>query len=271
LLRVRPLSHSKTGRITMRKLLTFLIALAVTVGAALAPLPAAHSAGFLLLVKPGGGGSLTYTVTDVSKAWQTGTSFTSVNIGTVAADRIIVVSLLSDSNTTTNGRPSSVTVGGVSMTSATTTLGEGASGQDNYIYYLLAPAGVLNTSSATITITTPFSLDFAIAVGNINGSAAASVSSTGGDAFSQHADPRGVPNDFTALTIPTGGVGVISGLIDRSTTMVATSANTTVDLNNPSSIGSTFTHMAAHGTNGSPTFTGANNFNASFVMAVFQP
>jgi len=157
------------------------------------------------------------------------------------------------------------------MANATGTIGEGASGQNNYIYYLLAPSGILNTSSDTIVITSVQNNAFAIAVGNINGSAAASVSSTGGDAFSQHVDPRGVPNDFAALTIPTGGVGVISGLIDRSTTMVATSANTTVDLNNPSSLGNFFTHMAAHGANGSPTFTGANNFNASFVMAVFQP
>jgi hypothetical protein len=219
----------------------------------------------------GGGATLIYTPTDLSKPWQTGPSFTSVNIGAVAADRIIVVSLLSDSNTTTNGRPSSVTVGGVAMNSATGTIGEGAGGQNNYIYYLLAPSGVLNASSATVTITTPFSQAFEIAVGNINGSASASVSSFGGDAFSQHVDPRGVPNDFAALTIPTDGVGVISGLIDRSTTMVATSGSTTVDLNNPSAIGSTFSHMAAHGTNGSPTFTGANNFNASFVMAAFQP
>jgi len=102
-----------------------------------------------------------------------------------------------------------------------------------------APSGVLNTSSDAIVVTTSFSNAF---VGNINGSATASISSTGGDAFSQHADPRGVPNDFTALTVPTGGVEVISGLIDRSTTMVATSSNTTVDFNHPSAIGSTFSH-----------------------------
>src|SRR5437870_1477214 len=98
------------------KLRAYIVALHAALFAILLAVSPAGSGSMSLMGvgKPAGGGgaTLTYTVTDVSKAWQAGTSFTTVNIGTVAADRIIVVSLLNDSNNTVNGRPSSVTVGG---------------------------------------------------------------------------------------------------------------------------------------------------------------
>jgi hypothetical protein len=84
-------------------------------------------------------------------------------------------------------------------------------------------------------------------------------------------DPRGQTNDFAALTINTGGLEVFGGTIDRNTTMTANSTNTTLDYNNPSSIGQSFTAFAGHGTNGTQNYNGASNFNGGFVAVAFTP
>lgn len=228
----------------------------------------------------GGGATLTYTPTATAVAWDdTGTgSFAGVAIGTVAADRIIVVSIALVSNTAANGRPSSVTCGGVAMTNATGTSGEtpsgGGAGTNNYIYYLAAPSGVLNATTATIVVTTPFSSNYSISVGVLNGSAAASVNAFNGNAWSGGgtvADPRGVANDLAAVAVASGGIVVTSAQIDRSGTYVASGSTITID-RTVNDIGSpNHQHVQGHGTSGSPAITGATNFNANFAIASFKP
>jgi hypothetical protein len=71
------------------------------------------------------------------------------------------------------------------------------------------------------------------------------------------------------VAVASGGVVIIGMGIDRTVTMTANSANTTVDTNKNSGGGDAF--MAAHGTNGSPNFNGASNFNVNFVIASFKP
>jgi hypothetical protein len=217
-----------------------------------------------------GGGPLTYTPTDISQAWNnsggTSITFTGANIGPVAADRIVVVSLSLNASSAANAHPSSVTVGGLSMTLATGTLGEGASTAGfDYIYWRLVTAADINATTANIVVNATSINNIAITVGNINGSATASVNDSQGFAWSQAVDPRGA----AAATVLAGGVLVTVATIDRNTTTAWTGA--TLDNNNQNAASFAYTHAAAHGTNGSPTFTGANNFLASIVAAAFKP
>lgn len=221
--------------------------------------------------------ALTYTVTDVSQLPDNGGgTFTGVNIGAVAADRIIVVTILVDGTVQVNSRPSSVTVGGVAMTNATGTSGEtpsgGGAGVNNYIYYLLAPAGVLNASSATVQVTTPFCLHIGIAVGNINGDAAAFVNAFNGSAWQGGgtiSDPRGVPNDLAGVAVASGGVVVTGFQIDRSGTYTPNGSSIIIDYSQVD--GQSHDMLSGHGTSGSPSINGATNFNANFVIAAFSP
>lgn len=226
----------------------------------------------------GSGATLSYTTTDVSQAWDnTGAGlFSTVNIGTVSSDRIIVVTIGTVSNSSGNGRPSSVTVGGVSMTLASSRSGETTGGiGNNYVYYLLASSGVLNSASTSVVVTTPFSQNVAISVGTLTGSTGATINSFNGDDWSGGgtvADPRGVPNDLAAVTVASGGIVVCGGQIDRNTTMTSNSSiNTILDLSLADSSGQSHTFLQSHGSSGGPAFNGATNFNASFVITSFQP
>lgn len=223
--------------------------------------------------------TLTYTPTDVSQAWNNTPGsgvFLNANIGPVAIDRIVTLTLGLRSNLAANGRPSAVTLTNgattVTLTNGTGTTGESTGGQNNYVFWLLCNASNFNFTTANIAIVTPFTSEYSVSVGNVNGSATASISGTGGSSWSQALDPRGVPNDFAALTIPTGGLVVVGGMGDRNTIVwTANAGSATVDLSNPNSGGGGFTSLQAHGTNGSPSFNNANNFFAGFVAAVFQP
>jgi hypothetical protein len=264
--------------ITRRALIVFISLVAIALGSlAQAITPQQYATMLLTGVggSGGGGATLTYTATDISKPFS-GTSFTTVNIGTVAADRTIVVTAFVSSNAQAGcenaGAAPAVTVGGVTMNSVTQA-GESSGGQCQYIFWLFAPSGVLNASSATIAFSGFNISNVGLAVGNINGSTTTSVNASTGNSWSGGgtvADPRGVPGDIaTGVAVASGGV-VMTGMgIDRSVTMSPNSSNTTVDANINTGGGVAF--MAAHGTNGSPNFNGATNFNANFVIASFKP
>lgn len=260
----------------MHKFLTFLIALGAIVLGVCSPASAqVPMTGAGLGAPPsGGGGSLTYTTTDLTQGFG-GTSYSSVNIGTVAAYRTIVITAFVSSTTQAGcqnaGAAPTVTVGGVTMNSVTQA-GESTGGECQYVFWLFAPSGVLNASTAAVAFTGFNIFNTFIAVGNINGSTTTSVNASNGDGWSgggTHADPRGVTVDLAGVAVATGGVVVTGMGIDRTVTMTANSSNTTVDLNANSGGGVAF--MAAHGTNGSPNFNGATNFNANFVIASFKP
>jgi hypothetical protein len=141
---------------TMCKLLTFLIALAAIALGVCTPIPAQMmmmGAGCGGASCGGGGGTtLTYTATDLTQGFGS-TSYSSVNIGPVAADRVIVitafVSSTSQAGCQNAGAAPTVTVGGHTM-STVTQAGESTGGQCQYIYYLFAPSGVLNASTAAV-------------------------------------------------------------------------------------------------------------------------
>jgi hypothetical protein len=190
----------------MRKLLTFLIALGANVVAVVSPVSAQMTMmGVSNGPSSGGGGSLTYTVTDISQAVDTTNTGTfTVNIGTAASDRVVVVIINTQSNTGANGTPTGtppVSLGGTAMTFAGSSVSTGAGGI--FIYYLPFPTG----TSATLQINTPFSSGILPVVGKLNGSVGASVRATNSVGWSGGgtvSDPRGVPNDLAAVSALAG-------------------------------------------------------------------
>ena len=258
----------------MRKLLMCFVALAAIVGGTVA----SQGQGWFPLVKAGAA-TLTYTLTQ-SITQANATSFASVAIGTVTSDRTIVVTAMEGSNSLfgcengggSAGPAPTATIGGVTMTSVTQAA-ESTGGQCLYVYYLFAPAGVLNATTATLAFTSfnPSS-GWAFTAGTLTGSTTTSVNASNGDASSGGgtvADPRGVTNDLAGVAVASGGFVLTGWAIDRTGTYTANSANTTMDGNIAfPGIGA---FVAAHGTNGSPNFNGATNFNCNFVIASFKP
>jgi hypothetical protein len=113
-------------------------------------------------------------------------------------------------------------------------------------------------------------------LGNLNGSASASVNAFNGDAWQgggTTVDPRGVPNDLAAVSVAPGGVVVTGAQIDRSGTYTANGSSITIDFsdNDSGAGGQGHQMLAGHGTSGSPSINGASNFNANFVIASFKP
>jgi hypothetical protein len=250
----------------MRKLLTLCIALAAIVavtassvgqvGGLSFPGPGNHTAG--------GGATLTYTLTQtITQA--NATSFANVAIGTVTSDRTIVVTAFEGSNAQTScengggsaGPAPTATIGGVTMTSVT-------QAAEFYVYYLFAPAGVLNATTATLAFTSfNASSGWAFTAGTLTGSTTTSVNASNGNASSGGgtvADPRGVTHDLAGVAVASGGVVLTGWGIDRTGTYNANIAFPGIGA-----------FVAAHGTNGSPNFNGATNFNCNFVIASFKP
>jgi hypothetical protein len=160
------------------------------------------------------------------------------------------------------------------MTNATGTLAASSGGECLFVYYLLAPSSVLNASSAAIVVNAPYALAAAISVGNINGSATASVNAVNGSSWGQAGggSPRCVPNDLSAVAVASGGVVVTGALIDRNTSLTAVNTSgSTPDVNNENAGGLGWTFGQVHGTSGSPGFTGATNYNANCAIASFKP
>jgi hypothetical protein len=262
----------------MRKLLTFLIALAAIVFAVVSPVSAQGFVGCFNCGRGGGGGTLTYTLTQTFTQ-ANAFSFASVAIGTVTSDRTIVVTAQESSNSQTGcengggsaGPAPTATIGGVTMASVTQAA-ESTGGQCNYVYYLFAPAGVLNLTTATLAFTSfnP-SQGWAFSVGTLTGSTTTSVRASNGNAWSGGgtvANPRGVANDLAGVTALAGDIVITGWGIDRTGPYTANSTNTTVDGQGASGPGA---FLAAHGTNGSPNFISAANFNANFVIVSFKP
>jgi hypothetical protein len=217
-----------------------------------------------------GGATLTYTATDVSQVPDTTNTGTfTVNIGTIAADRVVVVLINTSAASGSNGTPTTVTLNGNAMTLAVSEASTGNGGI--FIYYLPVPSSLINSTTATLQVTTPFSFGTEVVVGNLNGSAAASVRASnsviwsGGGTVS---DPRGVPNDLAAVSALAGDIVVTGWAIDRSGTYTVNGGSATVDFN---AAGGSPWFVAAHGTSGSPSFNGATNFNNSFAIVAFKP
>jgi hypothetical protein len=270
-------------RTITKRLFVGLIAVAVVAFGALAQAITPQQYATMMLLgagkaPAGGGGTLTYTLTQtITQA--NATSFASVAIGTVTSDRTIVVTAQEGSNSLfgcengggSSGPAPTATIGGVTMTSVTQAA-ESTGGQCLYVYYLFAPAGVLNATTATLAFTSfNAGSGWAFTAGTLTGSTTTSVNASNGNAWSGGgtvADPRGVTNDLAGVAVATGGIVLTGWGIDRTGSYTANSSNTTVDGNITSGIGA---FVAAHGTNGSPNFNGASNFNCNFVIASFKP
>jgi hypothetical protein len=253
----------------MRKLFSILIALAAIVA-----VTASSFGGSMTLLgvgkAPGGGGAtLTYTPTDVSQAWNnvgaSSVTFNPVNIGPVAADRIVVVSLTIQSSVTVSP---TVTVGGLSMTNATGVLGQGTGlGGYVYIFWRLVTAADINATTAPIAVSSAGGFNnVAITVGNINGSATASNNNSQGYSWAQAGSTFG---PATPLTINAGGLEISCAEVDRNDPTSASNITRDNVNQNPGSFA--HTHISGHGTNVSPTFTIAGNFFTAMVTAAFAP
>lgn len=212
-------------------------------------------------VAAGGGGALTFTATDTAVAWQNSQSaatFTNAAIGTASSDRLVVVAIAIDGNA--NGVVSGVTIGGNAATKAVGVDPTGGAQGGIYIFHRLVTTG----TTASIVVTTVFSNSIGIGVGIITGSASVAVSATNSAAFATTTDPHSL-----TTTVPANGVGVAAAVIDRAATASWTNATGIVDTQ--STGGNQFNLFMAHGTNNSPSFTGANNFTVGMAMATYAP
>ena len=115
-----------------------------------------------------------------------------------------------------------------------------------------------------LVITATRLLNVAVTVGNINGSAAATNNSSQG--YSGH---KSGPRLKSAVTINTGGLAVSCATVDRNDP--TSGSNVTVDLVNQNAGSFSYTQIAMHGTNASPTVNIAGNFFTALVTAAFQP
>lgn len=208
---------------------------------------------------------LTFTPTATAVAWQVGptspTLFTSTNIGTPSADRIVVVVANADASTA-NGVVTGVVINGVNATLAVGVPPANGTTPSTYIWYALVTAG----SSVTIEVDTAgaFPSGVGIAVGTITGSATATISATNTVAGAATADPHSI----TAV-VPANGVAVVGVATDRLITATWTSATGDASTHEVGANG--FGLLMAHGTANSPSFTGANGFGVGMAMATFKP
>lgn len=224
----------------------------------------------------GGGATLTYTVTDATQTNTTGNSFSSVGIGTATSDRIVVISMVSNSNSSLNGTVSAmVLTNGIDTINLTQAAQFGNANNTN-IWYGLASTAAFNHTTATVTFTAPFISNAVIMAATLTGSATASVLGTSGSNYGgggSTADPRGVPNDCTAVSTATGGIVVLVGQMDRTSFggggyQGNNTSSPTPDYNVAGGIAA---GVFCHGTSGSPGINNAANFNAGFGIASFQP
>lgn len=149
----------------------------------------------------GGGGSVNWTKT-ANPAIQAGTanpqSFTSVNIGTAASDRIVIVCAGQNSN----GPINALTINGVSATKAVDSTATG--GSETSLWYLNVTSG----TSATIDLTSnsAFPGFVGIAVGTINTATATPGTTTSNPGASFRNDPQ---TTAASVTVPSNGIAVL--------------------------------------------------------------
>src|SRR6266436_2426355 len=224
-------------------------------------------AQWLPLVQSISGATLTFTATDTTQTWQTnsGTLTFSATIGTASTDRLVVVAI---SNVAATGNDiSGVTIGGFAMTKATSSTVACGGVPASDIWYRMTPTSDIAGSTASIVVTiggTNFSNDLVISVGKITGSAAATLGPVANVPSASSPDPHAI-----SAAIPANGVAVMLASIDRNTTV--SWSNATKDSNINETGGGAVGQSMAHGTNNSPSFTGANNFGTSSAMATFGP
>lgn len=213
----------------------------------------------------GSGTSLTFTATDVSQVFQTGSgtlTWTGVNIGTASSDRIVVVAVSGEGNA---GTSISVTIGGVTATRAIgINLLRNMGGTE--IWYLPITSGTTATIVVTADGGATFMSEAGIAVGKITGSATATVSAvnTADTWASAVADPHSI-----SAAVPANGVGIISAVIDRNVTATWSGATGDATINQVG--GNARALLMAHGISSAPSFTGANNFSTVLTMVTFGP
>jgi hypothetical protein len=252
----------------MRKLLTLCIALAVI---AFAPLNA-KAAGWLLLVKAGGGSTLSFSWQSSAVSGSTpapsSTLFTTQAIGTASSDRIVVVGI-SWKGTASAGMdiPSNgVIIGGVTATQGAYL--RGTNSRATALYYANVPTG----TTATIGITgysNGFIDEIIINTGIVTGSATTSVASN------ITSVPPGYSSGTTgqSVTVPASGLSVVCAISDNNgfaPTSSFTGATLDKDQYDANTFGNTGTmaHLTA-----SATVTMGTNSGAStgWVARNFQP
>jgi len=188
----------------------------------------------------GGGGSLTFTVPGggTNSASITGTPtlptvFSNLNIGTASGDRIVVVTLqwkgaASSPNADITTGHVTANSGAITFTQAchyfnsTTKVGHS-------VWFALVTSGTTMNLSVTSTGGTGWVNDINVEVAVLTGSATASVSSI---VNTPDGGPPGYPNSFTnsnsaSVTVPTGGVAIISSFVDITSLTANTWTGTT--------------------------------------------
>lgn len=173
------------------------------------------SAFLALAASPAWAGSVTLLGAGKSTAAATGINFqvtatpagltspgtnqwTSVNIGTPAADRVVIVGVTNNAN----GPVTGVTVGGTPLTLVADTTGGGNSGES--LWYGSIPTGSTATIVAPTTLTFPNSIS--IVVMTINTS-----TPTPGASQIRARGFNADPQTTAAITVPAGGVGIMFG------------------------------------------------------------
>ncbi|HUO50194.1 MAG TPA: fibronectin type III domain-containing protein, partial [Candidatus Paceibacterota bacterium] len=193
-------------------------------------------------------------------------TFSNVNIGTPAANRIVVVGV--DNNSGNNdGGTTAVTIGGVSATKAVTS----ATGSDYAsIWYATVPTG----STANIVVTTGSSggiENMGILVGTITGSSSPTPVASGSHAAVYDAgDPQIVPTTGT-VTVPTGGVAVVFGRAAYANGVTPIwSTNTIGDFSLGTTTWNTTIEMLAHSTaTGAQSYSVSGSTNNAFAYGSF--
>ena len=191
--------------------------------------------------------------------------FTAVPIGTAAADRYVVVSLQHTGNNP-GGNPSVVTIGGITAVKA---VGDNTGERGADIWYALVPTGTTATISITITNGTGWSGGVNINVGSLTGSTDVVVASTVTEAKFNF-----VSNDKTAaVTVPTGGMAIMSAIADSPDSPALTWTNATKDYEQGFSeaMGSFRGSMAHTSTSATVTMTMTGGSSGGWIAAVFQP
>lgn len=201
--------------------------------------------------------ALTFTPTDVTQPWQiVGNSpFTfNCNIGTAAADRIIVVNIYVDGAPTV----SDVAIGSVHATPVVFV--------GNINMWAFAAGSVALSGSQNIVVTTvsAFPSGIEIMVGTITGSATATLGSTNSVGYNTSADPHSI-----SATVPTNGVAVVSVLTANAFTPLWTGAT---EVGHVTEAGASLLDaVLAKGTSSTVSFTGANGLGNLILMATWGP
>lgn len=200
-----------------------------------------------------GGGAPSYTFTDSPAAIAPGATtatFTSVNIGTASSTRIVIVSLNVEGGTT-----ASMTVGGVSVTKATS---EGSGVSDASIWY-----GNITTGATATIVATSTGANFTRAMICVGFAEGITATPTQTQTVVPGVSPRALPS----ITVPSTGFALANGVTQSG----GTAHSWTNATQNCSIDSTTKQRQAITLTTGAPTLTWTGGGNGHVVGAAWGP